>query len=795
MNLEKINESLAKRYSAPLKDCYNRRILFWYDEEAEFTDDLDELDLGDVILLIVDNNYFEIKHILEVEDTASNYLIYKPGPRPDDLDNWLLDIELYSEIFSADRASIVMEELGMDDLNLKPLIKSNITFFENKQRMQALQKLETHLTTEHSFQMALLAVSCNCKMVDMETIMLHVFQAESSEEENTCFQQIEKYPGTRFFWETVKDFCGYESDAPSIKKLFHSLIMTRTCSQVKNVKAEDFGRYRLPKIHNINVFLDHWRNHKEFAKIYSYLAGVTFHELEIQKWAEQKSSQECMDADTFKIFDQIIILHIVNRLIDHQEDFDEWLGWMNQRKHFHWYEDYEKIYKALEAAIFLFRFKKNLEGHIAKQTPADMVSRYAHDYFKADLYYRHFYYNYDQIEYDILRKLAPEIDNLYCNWFLENLSDTWGGVVEENVLNHWNIEGITNQTDFYRRYVSPSITKNDREKIYIIISDALRYEVAYELNNKLLSLTGDSLLEYMLASIPSYTQLGMASLLPKNSIELDGENIKVGGILTNSLDGRKKVLQQKYERSTVLCLKDFLDMHRDEAREKTRNQRIVYIYHNTIDATADKQETEHKTFEAVNDAIDEIVRAAQKIISSYTLAARTINIPSPGKVKEIQIITVILKTEITKYDILSAIDKAIPSPIIFVLSYQNKLRYVAAYKRQSEADKNKMVLGSYMESGWMTEDTKTKPLPTALDMDSLYALLLKNLVPFPSTKQEPLESFMERVEKVKIIQRDVSQLEKRLNNEKQFNRKVEINSEIKTHKKTIEQLKKQRWIS
>ena len=77
MTIDTIKRTLTDRFSAELPDCYERRIIFWFDSEREFEGMLDELDIPDVkILKLTGDNFFEAKMILSETDTASNYLVY-----------------------------------------------------------------------------------------------------------------------------------------------------------------------------------------------------------------------------------------------------------------------------------------------------------------------------------------------------------------------------------------------------------------------------------------------------------------------------------------------------------------------------------------------------------------------------------------------------------------------------------------------------------------------------------------------------------------------------------------------
>ena len=184
------------------------------------------------------------------------------------------------------------------------------------------------------------------------------------------------------------------------------------------------------------------------------------------------------------------------------------------------------------------------------------------------------------------------------------------------------------------------------------------------------------------------------------------------------------------------------------------------------------------------------INEVEKIIWSYKLSSTTINLPSSHDVKEIQIITILLKTESFSQDILYTIDKAIPSPILFELKYGDKIKYSASYKRPNDADKSKWVVSPYYTSTEYTElkESHFKELPIALDMKSLYEALLLELIPTKKRKHESLQQLMNRVEEAQNIQSEIGKLYNRILKENQYKYKVELNHELNIKKKILQEL-------
>ncbi|MDD2388901.1 MAG: DUF4391 domain-containing protein [Desulfobacterales bacterium] len=186
---------------------------------------------------------------------------------------------------------------------------------------------------------------------------------------------------------------------------------------------------------------------------------------------------------------------------------------------------------------------------------------------------------------------------------------------------------------------------------------------------------------------------------------------------------------------------------------------------------------------------DLFIREVDKIVWSYKLSPETVNLPAKGSVQEIQVFTIALKTGTLKHEVLQTIDKAIPSPILFALSFEHKIRYIAAYKRRNEADMSKWVVSGYFETNWMPDDTGRIVLPVVLDLGALYSSMLENIIPLPSRQNETIDELVSRVEKLRLKEREAVKAAVRLKKKKQFNRRVEINAELRGLKQEIEALK------
>lgn len=187
---------------------------------------------------------------------------------------------------------------------------------------------------------------------------------------------------------------------------------------------------------------------------------------------------------------------------------------------------------------------------------------------------------------------------------------------------------------------------------------------------------------------------------------------------------------------------------------------------------------------------DAFVSQVGKIIWQYKLAPKTTNLSETSRVKEIEVFEVVSKTDSLDTNILRCIDKAIAHPIIFHLTYADKIKVIATYKRPSEADASKWVIGDeYFETDWLPENSERQKLPVVLNLSGLYEHILRELIPLQAREGENLERQIERMGLVIAKDKAYEKLEARMNREKQYNRKVEMNRTLNELKTEIGSLK------
>lgn len=185
---------------------------------------------------------------------------------------------------------------------------------------------------------------------------------------------------------------------------------------------------------------------------------------------------------------------------------------------------------------------------------------------------------------------------------------------------------------------------------------------------------------------------------------------------------------------------------------------------------------------------DLFVKQVEQIVWAFKLAPETLRLPTRPGVPEIQVFSLQLKTPELDHDVLRCIDGAIPFPILFELTFDDRTQVIAAYKRPNESDASRWVLSHYFATDWLPVGCQRTLMPVALHMGGLYEQLLHRLIPLPVRSQEPLVDLVARVEQAYATQRELDKATARLAKEKQFNRKVEINAAVRQLKFELESL-------
>lgn len=589
-----------------------RHIIFWYDETQTFIEEIKNDSFDNAKIVVYENNPFSIKTLLEIEDTKSNYLIYFSCKRPADVENWLLDTLLYSEEYYADVVALTMRNLGLETSKLREVIQRHLSFFENKQRVADLQKRLpiNDAVSPEDMELSMMASLVKADYSKIEQILLEIIFDVDSEKK---YNELEKYNFKNDFWTMVSEQYFYSGEE-SVDTLIRSFLIT-SVSQNKNIKIEGpiWSKLLIKEsnesvLYFVNAILKKDKRYDELQEKYS-------EKLRIPELIKSRGIDSLETSDEFKTFDRFIIDIITKSLVNGSYDFDFYLKVIDDyRLTTIWYAEFENQYEFLRNAILL---KKSADIDIESgQVPSEYITRYCNEYFIVDTHYRHAINAYSKINEpdDNQMALVEDLDNTYENRFLSKLGGTFSKSLK-TIEPTYDFGSIELSKNFFRKRLNRLAKKQ-----FIIISDALRYEVGAELVKQLNQVDkfyGLARLDYQITTLPSITPFGMSALLPNDSISYESKKVLVDGKSSDGTDNRDKILKSKSPNYAAIQYSEIIKKNRDELRRYMDDKNVVYIYHDTIDNAG---EHDLDVFEACNTAIKEIIDLIKKLYNTLQIS-------------------------------------------------------------------------------------------------------------------------------------------------------------------------------
>jgi len=585
------------------------RIVFWYDTKQELRDDFEALQLPGIEKLTLSNNEFGIKYRLLREQPDQKFLLYREGPQPADLDNWLLDVQLAHGEFRTDQVANWLSELELG-LEFTDVVQAHGSFFEAVKRKDALKKLLKPDDTARQIRLKMLA-ACASSEPRMDAVMENLLQ-ELAEGQDERIKLVGRCNLDGFLWEQMTRCYGYKSDDPGIRDF--TIELFKSCYAMTVSGGGTDGQVKLTG--DSLVFLKRWKDSRQFEGGFETLSGGGAEVINIEQDLAKRDFRELIELDYFRLIDQKIISDLVRAVVARTASSGDVAIWVRQRRQGHWYREYRHLYEALDYAAQFSHAQG--EAKLAMDSLADGVQRYSSNWYHLDQLYRKFTYHVRMSgQASLMGSLTEQIENLYTNNFLLKLGDRFQTFVD--AASKWEAFPVRQQKAFFEHWVRPFLRKDN--KVCVIISDAMRYEVGDELLGLIRKEDRYSAeLEPALSVLPSYTQLGMAALLPNTSLAIaDNETgtVLVDGQSSQGTANRTKILQSALDgRGEAITAEDFMQLDRDGSRELLKSNDVLYIYHNRIDHTGDKMHSEGQAFEAAEQTLDDIIRLIKKLTAA-----------------------------------------------------------------------------------------------------------------------------------------------------------------------------------
>lgn len=595
-----IRESLIKSF-----DRY--RIIFWVDERDEWFDAFCSLEIEGVEKVVLSNNEFGLKYRLLREEPQQKFLIYRKGPSPGDLENWLLDVQLAQYEFRADQVSLWISELDLRS-EFAGIVESHMEFFRAGKRRESLKHLLSPEDTPETLPVKMIAV-CAESASRIEEILGELI-AECAKERKEKLSLIERCGLKNVLWKELARSYGYHPTSPGILDFVIELFRY---SYFRNFDSGQHSQLIMKMTPDALVFLKRWKDSSSRSPSFKALSERCAEDLRIEQDLEKRSWRDLVNLDDFSLIDRKILHDLVSSVGSRIISWEDAKAVVRKRVQTHWFENVRHEYEAVSCASQFFREMDEIKLSISSFDEG--ILQYSRSWFRVDQLYRKFIYHVGKSgQTSLMEALTHQIENLYANNFLLALNDRWQIFVDES--RQWGAENTSSQGSFFSRWVKPFLKKNN--KICVIISDALRYEIGEELLTRIRQEDRyEGSLFPALSVLPSYTQLGMAALLPHEKLEFSNNEsgtVLVDGQRSDGLENRGKILARAIPQGAkALQADDLMKMNGESCRALVRDHTALYIYHNHIDTTGDNRKLEERVFDAVETTFEELIRLIRKL--------------------------------------------------------------------------------------------------------------------------------------------------------------------------------------
>ncbi|MBL1259967.1 MAG: BREX-1 system phosphatase PglZ type A [Thiotrichaceae bacterium] len=639
MNLNQLTQGLDKAFNKE-----GHRIVFWYDPEHAFESDLAGITLDNVnVVNMRDQSVFGMKLKLERKDAEGRYLLYFPSAEPEVAKDWLLDIKLYSRCFYADRVSLLFNDLGLANQAMREHLAAREAFFASKRRTGELKKYLQADAREEAIDLAMLAVVTRADQADLAHVLFALAGAmveldEGLEVNPDLIDTIIKFGLMPALLTLLQKELGYQPTATELEgseplqlgRFFIQLLVTGFTEGLGELPDWARGQVlsRSTGVASARSFLSRWRDSSRYYRWFDEISHWVADALLIERKLEMFSLDELAEVETFKAVEIQLIKDLSQQVVAaHANELIRFKALIAKRQDKYWacrhHDDdtrrkFRLIYQALSAAVDLFALRQRFETGFHFASCQDFYQAYTDELYQFDMAYRHYVAASQQARVEVLKSMDAVVEQCYANWYLDHLAKAWGDkLAEEDRLQHWRLSGVTNQQDFYHHYIHPLVSGAKAKRVAVIISDAFRYEAAVELKSRINEKRySEATLSSQLGVLPSYTTLGMASLLPHQELAFNtaGDDVLLDGVSTKSTAQRNKILAAVG--GMAVTAEEVKGWNRDQGREALKGKSVVYIYHNMVDARGDSASTESETFDAVEDAINDLTELVRKITSN-----------------------------------------------------------------------------------------------------------------------------------------------------------------------------------
>jgi uncharacterized protein (TIGR02687 family) len=484
-------------------------------------------------------------------------------------------------------------------------VSSHQAVFRNKQLLAKLKKLKIENLSVFKIGEAIVWKLFGADEKSPVGLSLSVF-AGDSQKVREALESISQTSLDSVLWERIENELGYKSSRPNLDDLRVWLAQSTLSSMLK-----DFDVSMTTSVPSLRT--EYFLQELRLREVDAY---TQFCESEISSLVQldQLSELNPEVLSTKHHVSQIDLL-LFKKCLDVLSNPTLSLSSLQiqaiikNRRTSKWFDPMRKPFEALQQGTLILELVETFDLHCSDFEAG--AKNYVDSWYRVDMAYRKFV-SAAKTNEDVSKEFevfAQLVEATYVNKFQDRLGETWQNVLDTTET--WiGGDSVPMARNFFKKNVRVPLS-NEKNKIAVIISDAMRFEIGVEASSRLSNQGYDIKVESMISPLPSYTQLGMAALLPNTSISLKPENktVTVDGMSSTGLENRRKILAT--EGGSAMDFESLVT--EGNLREKVAGCRLWYIYHNQIDKVGDNAASEGSVFDAVERTFEDLKTAIQKL--------------------------------------------------------------------------------------------------------------------------------------------------------------------------------------
>ncbi len=649
-------EQLKQRFAEPLGECAQRRIVVWHDADGEFEEQFDELEQQGLdgagasdgvmpskenfpravrFVKAEDGVMFAVKRLVNREDVVNDILLYRKQPRGVVEGDWLADVELYADHFQADYFSLLADQIGaVDSGSVREALQKHKKFFAAQTRIKHFVSVMPAPASGEDVELGILAVMLGATQPEQAStgfvvraymqLLLHSGYEEAQ-------QLLVKFNAEEALAGLVARRTGYQgalAERDSLSALAAHLLLTAAShimpegvlSGLEAHIAKQYAPFCL-------ALVKEWDREPSAAEDLFEVCCLVENECGLPARFAALPLASVVESDVFPCVNEGILQQLFASVASGSNRMDEARAAIARRKDLAWYGRVSAYFEMLEAALDMQGFEQAHTGAFGLTNAQEVWGAYTQDWWHMDAHYRRLCATYSACQKagnavleEPSRNVAEWAENLYENWFLAKSCDCWISAAAEQWEKQGYAEGVPQQRSFFWETLPEY---SDMKTTVVVVSDALRYEVACEIAETLNRERGGKVkLGSMQGVFPTVTEFGMPALLPQKTLSLDwGKGaVFADGKPTATTCQREAVLQAARPTARAMRASQYLEMPSVQRKALLKDSGLVYLYHNKIDATGEKPATEQDVFDACADTVDELCALARRVCTDVPAA-------------------------------------------------------------------------------------------------------------------------------------------------------------------------------